>query len=261
MRVFSNGEQRMRRFEHAIIIGASSGIGLALAQALARAGTRVALVARRGDELAAICGKINETAGATVALSFPHDVHDTAGVPDLFQRIARDLGGVDLVVYSAGILPPIGPETYDTPIDSETIAVNFVGAVAWLNAAAERFAHVGGGVIAGISSVAGDRGRRAHPSYAASKAALSAYLEGLRNRLGRHGTRVVTIKPGYVATPMIAGASLPRFLPVVTADQAAARIIRAAGRNRGEVYVPGIWRPIMWIVKAVPSPVFQRINL
>ena len=89
-------------------------------------------------------------------------------------------------------MPRVGPEEYDTEADAETIAANFTGAVAWLNEAAPRFAKAGAGTIVGISSVAGDRGRRGNPVYGATKAALNAYLESLRNRIEYKGAFVVT---------------------------------------------------------------------
>jgi decaprenylphospho-beta-D-erythro-pentofuranosid-2-ulose 2-reductase len=250
----------MHRFQHAIVIGASSGIGLEVARQLARRGTQVALVARRSDDLAAACTAI-DVEGSGKALAYAHDVRDTATTPALFQQIARDLGGVDLVVYVAGIMPAVGPDAYETAKDAAIVQVNLIGAMAWLNEAADRFTHLGGGTIVGISSVAGDRGRRANPSYAASKAGLTTYLEALRNRLGRHSVRVVTIKPGYVATAMLAGFKVPRFLPVTSPEIVARQIVAAAERGRREVYVPAIWRPIMWVVRAVPSPIFQRLNV
>jgi NAD(P)-dependent dehydrogenase (short-subunit alcohol dehydrogenase family) len=250
----------MADFQQAIVVGASSGIGLALAQALARDGARVALVARRGDELDRACAMIN-TQGEQHALPYVHDVRQTDEVPALLQRIARDLGGFDLIIYAAGIMPKVAPDEYDTPKDRAIIATNLIGAMAWLNEAARHFAQTRSGVIVGISSVAGDRGRRGNPAYGASKAALTTYLEALRNRLSVRGVTVVTIKPGYVATPLLAGEKLPKFLPVITPERAA-QLILADIRQRHEVaYVPATWRPIMQLVRAIPSRLFRRLNI
>jgi decaprenylphospho-beta-D-erythro-pentofuranosid-2-ulose 2-reductase len=247
----------MPQFRRAVIIGASSGIGLALARALAANGTQVALVARRAAELDHAVSEI----GPERAHAYPHDVTQTDEIPALFAAIAHDLGGVDLVVYAAGILPEQPNDAYDTTMDEQIIAINFTGAVAWLNAAAARFARTRDGTIIGIGSVAGDRGRRGNPIYGATKAALAAYLESLRNRLAVRGVTVVTVKPGYVATQMIAGAKTPRFLPVIPPEQAAREILAAAARGGVVAYVPPVWGTIMRVIRAIPSRVFRGLNV
>ncbi len=247
----------MAHFERALIVGASSGMGQALATLLARRGAQVALVARRETELA----QLQQTLGAARARYYVHDVRQRDEIPALFQRIAHDLGGLDLVIYAAGILPESPPETYDTGQDAEVLAINLLGAVAWLNEAAARFAQTGSGTIIGISSVAGDRGRRANPAYGASKAALTTYLEALRNRLTVKGVTVITIKPGYVATPMLAGAKIPAFFPVISPDRAAQEIMAAAIRKQQVAYVPGVWGPLMGLVRSIPSRIFRRLNV
>jgi len=248
-------------FRQAIIIGASSGIGLALAQLLTQNGTHVALVARRLDLLEEICRDLNAKSESPSAFAYQHDVNNIAEVPDLFQRITRDLGGVDLVVYASGIMLPVRSKEYDTVKDVETINVNLIGAMAWLNEAAVRFQALYTGTIIGISSVAGDRGRRSSPAYNVSKAAFSTYLEALRNRLSMAGVHVVTIKPGYVSTPMLTGAKIPKFLPVITPEAAAKSILASATSSQQTVYVPAIWGPIMRLVRSIPSPIFRRLNV
>ena len=248
----------LKNVKHALIVGASSGIGEELARQLAREGCRVALVARRTEELERIAGEIEQQAGTGAALTYPHDVCQYADVPALFQQIALDLGGLDLVIYAAGVMPFIEPDEYDFNKDRQMIEVNVLGAIAWLNQAAQRFERAGSGVLVGISSVAGDRGRRGMPVYGASKACLDTYLEALRNRLGRHGATVITIKPGPVDTPMTRGLKkLPLLIPV---DRAATLILAAIRRRKNLAYVPGIWRPIMFIVRHIPSAVFKKLN-
>ena len=126
------------------------------------------------------------------------------------------------------------------------------------NESAQRFAQAKTGTIVGISSVAGDRGRGGLPSYAASKAGLTTYLESMRNRVGALGVKVVTVKPGPIETPMTEGLdSLPLL---ITADEAAKQIVAGARRGSNVVYVPFAWRPIMAIIRAVPSFIFQRLK-
>lgn len=247
-------------WRHAIVVGASSGIGAALARALGAGGTRVALVARRTAELDVVAREIAQASGDTKrALVFPHDVTDVGAVPDLVQRICHALGGLDLVVYAAGIMPRIGADEYDVEKDRDVMTVNVVGAMAWVNAAAERFVRGGAGTIVGISSVAGDRGRRGNPAYHASKAALDTYLEAVRNRVARHGVRVVTVKPGPVDTPMTRG--MDKLPLLVSAEAAAREIVAGAARGGHTVYVPRTWRPIMFVIRHIPSFVFRRLDI
>ncbi len=248
----------MPHWKNAIIVGASSGIGAALAKALTADGTQVALVARGRDKLAALAASLNEAASEMLAWVYPHDVTEIATVPALFAEITHDLGGLDLIIYAAGTMPRIGPDEYYTDKDAGMIAANFTGAVAWLNEAARRFEKAGAGTIVGISSVAGDRGRRGAPVYGATKAALNTYLESLRNRIERRGAFVVTVKPGPVDTPMTQGLKMPGM---ISAERAAAEILLAAKEKVRVAYVPARWRPIMAVIRAIPAPIFKWLNI
>jgi decaprenylphospho-beta-D-erythro-pentofuranosid-2-ulose 2-reductase len=246
-------------WQRAIVVGASSGMGEALARQLAQQGCQVALVARRESELARITADINQGDAPVLARAYVHDVREYECIPALFQQITHDLGGLDLIIYAAGIMPLIGEDEYAFDKDRLTFETNVLGGIAWLNEAAQRFERAKTGTIVGLSSVAGDRGRRGFPAYCASKAALDTYLEALRNRVGRHGVRVVTIKPGPVDTPMTKDVTKKPML--ISADEAARTILAAAGAGRRIAYVPGKWRPIMWILRHIPSAVFQKMNI
>jgi len=247
-------------WRQAIVVGASSGLGASIAHQLAAAGTRVALVARRPAELETVAHAIAEATGDPArALVFPHDVTAGHEVPELLQRICHAIGGLDLLVYAAGVMPRIGADEYDLEKDRAIIDVNVVGAMAWINPVAERFARAGGGTIVGISSVAGDRGRRGNPAYHASKAALDTYLEAVRNRVARHGVRVVTVKPGPVDTPMTKG--MDKLPLLVAPDAAATELLAGAARGANTVYVPAKWRPIMFVIRHIPSFVFRRLDI
>ncbi len=246
-------------FRHALVIGASSGIGEALARRLAAGGARVALVARRGDELDRICAEIDASGSAPQARAYPHDVRSTDEAAELLQRIARDLGGLDLVVYSAGVMHPVAFDEFDADANLDMLAVNLGGAMAWLGPAAERFSRLGRGTIVGIGSVAGDRGRTGNPAYGAAKAGLHTYLEALRNRIARDGVRVVTIKPGFVDTAMTRG--LDGLFWLISADRAAEIILRHARRGTVCAYVPARWRLVMLLIRSIPSVIFRRLTV
>jgi NAD(P)-dependent dehydrogenase (short-subunit alcohol dehydrogenase family) len=241
----------------AIVVGASSGIGRALVLRLLGEGYRVGALARRADLLAELAPPAASSGGRLFARA--HDVRATDEVGALFEELVRELGGLDLIVYAAGIMPAGAPGEYDTENDLEQIAVNLSGGIAWLNCAARFFRTQREGTIVGISSIAGDRGRKANPVYCTTKAALNTYLEALRNRLAESGVHVCTIKPGYVDTAMTQG--MEKLFWLISADDAA-RAILVAARNRVNVrYVPLRWWIVGTILRSIPSFVFRRLSV
>ncbi len=237
----------------ALVVGASSGIGAALVRALARDGWRVAAVARREKELAALAA---EHPGAVLA--YPHDVTRYGETRVLFDRIVAELGGLDAIHYAAGVMPKVREDEYDLDKDRRILEVNCVAASQWLDCAAALFERQRSGQIVGISSIAGDRGRRGNPGYTASKAWLDTFLEALRNRLARYGVSVVTIKPGYIDTVMTQG--LPNLFWLISADEAARRILNAARQRARVRYVPMRWGLVGFVIKRIPSFLFTRFG-
>jgi len=251
----TNSEQKMpagtplKPQKRALLVGASSGIGAALAQKLADEGYLVALLARRGELLEKLTNEINSKHGATRARYYVHDVTDYESIPALLRQIMSDLGGLDTFIYNTGVSHMVGLKKYDFAKDRATTEVNFIGALAWLNPVAEMFQSLQAGQIVGVSSVAGERGRVGNPSYNASKAALTTYLEALRNRLTRYGVNVLTVKPGPVETDMIKDATGVLF--PIPAEQAASDIYKAMRKRKQEVYTSGRWRWIMLVVRNI----------
>ena len=241
-----------------IVVGASSGIGLAIARRLAHLGRKVALLARREGELMAQVALINEALSCEAAFAYVHDVSDVDAAEGLFAKIETELGPVDELHYVAGVMPDIEPDEFDLDKDRQQVIVNMLGCIAWGNAAARRFLERKAGTIVGVSSVAQDRGRIGRPVYNASKAGMDTYLEALRNRLWRHGVRVTTIRPGFVETPMTAGLQLNG---AISADSAAERILKATAKQKAIVYVPGKWRLIMTVIRTIPSFVFRKLSI
>lgn len=245
-------------FQYAVVVGASSGIGEALVKELALSGCRVAAVARRGDLLESLAAGVRTATGQDLVIPVVHDVRDGAEAPALLQRAAAGLGGLDLVIYAAGAMPPLGEDEYDFEKERLMVEVNVLGAMAWLGPAAERFARAGGGTLVGISSIAGDRGRRGNPVYCTTKAALNTYLEGLRNRTARHGVKVVTIKPGFVDTAMTRGK--PGLFWLISAEEAARQILKQAARGVTIAYVPARWAVVGFVIRNIPSFIFRRVG-
>jgi NAD(P)-dependent dehydrogenase (short-subunit alcohol dehydrogenase family) len=244
----------------AIVLGASSGMGAALVRQLAGEGYRVAALARGAERLEALrddCAATCTEAGGEV-LTRAHDVADTGSVPELFEELVRELGGLDLLIFAAGIMPGVEPTEFNTEKDLTMLSVNLAGCIAWCNPAANYFRTQRWGTLVGISSVAGDRGRRGAPVYGTTKAAMNCYLESLRNRLSESGVHVVTIKPGFVDTQMTAG--MDGLFWLISAEEAARQILRAA-RGRAQVrYVPCQWWGLMTVVRSIPSFVFRKLN-
>jgi len=242
----------------ALIVGASSGVGAALARRLAREGYALGLVARRIDRLQVLCDETTNNYYIR-AFAYQHDVVHTAEVPALLDRIITDLGDLDLFIYCAGVLFPNDPTAYHAEQDQFILQVNLVGAAAWINPVAQRFQQKHAGHIVGIGSIAGDRGRRGMPAYTASKAGLHTYLEGMRNRLWRDGVAVTTIKLGQVETDMLQNADRKRR--PISADRAAELIWHAIEQRKQTEYVPAWWRWIGLAVQHLPSCVFRRSNI
>jgi NAD(P)-dependent dehydrogenase (short-subunit alcohol dehydrogenase family) len=244
----------------AIVVGASSGIGAALVRQLASEGYSVAALARRKaevDELARSAGATAEALGGRV-LAQVHDVRDVGEVPALLERLVRELGGLDLFIYAAGVMPSVRADQYDTPTDLDLLAINFGGCAAWCNEVAKLMGTQRAGTIIGVSSIAGVRGRKGNPMYGSSKAAMTHYLEALRNRLSERRVHVCTILPGYVDTVMTQG--LKTFW-LIGADDAARTILGAARRKVNERFVPWRWTLVALALRLIPSFLFRRLNI
>jgi NADP-dependent 3-hydroxy acid dehydrogenase YdfG len=234
------------------VVGASSGIGAEIVKLLADSGCRVGAVARRIDRLEQLASQFEGK-----ILPVEHDVKNYDQVPELFQQITQRLGGLDLIVYASGVMPEVGWHEYCFEKDREMVEVNFLGAIAWLNEAACRFENTKHGSIVAIGSVAGDRGRAGQPVYNATKAALATYMEALRNRIGRHGVKVVLVKPGPTQTEMTEKLHLKGAMPAPVA----AKKILALADDSGEHYLKITHRVAFAIIRAIPSWLFQKLKI
>ncbi len=244
----------------AIVVGASSGIGAALVKKLAQEGYTVAALARRTELLEQLCSEVNAACGETRVLSYPHNVKELKSAPTLLKKIVEDLGGLDLFIYNTGNQHQVGLDEFSFEKDYDMLETNTLGALAWLNPVAAMFHHLRAGHIVGISSVAGDRGRVGAPAYNTSKAALTTYLEALRNRLTRRGVTVTTVKPGFVDTDILRAAGAKKTFWLISPEQAAEGIWKAIQARKQTVYVPGQWALLMLIIRHIPSVIFRRLS-
>lgn len=242
-----------------VLCGATDGIGLALARLYAARGWPVGILGRDASKLAGVAAELR-SGGATVATS-PCDVRISALAESGFAGVVAAIGGMDLFVYCAGVLHHGDGVTSNAAADRETFEVNALGAAHLLGLAADWFRVAGRGHLAAIGSIAGDRGRRGHPAYTASKAALHGYLEGLRNRLHPFGVRVTTIKPGFVRTRMLSRRASGGWpAGSITAEEAARLIARGLDRGREVFYVPRWWALVAFGLRHTPRFVFKRLG-
>ncbi|MCU1500168.1 MAG: short-chain dehydrogenase [Acidimicrobiales bacterium] len=238
-----------------VILGARSDIGRALARAYAAAGCDLILAARRANELDADCADLQVRFGyAATAVEF--DVND--GAPDAF--FARLGVAPGTVVMVAGLLGDQGQSAADDEAARLVMETNYLGPARYLLAAARGMEPQGAGCIVGISSVAGDRGRGSNYVYGSAKAGFTAFLSGLRNRFGKTGIQVITVKPGFVYTTMTEGMTLPAAL-TARPEAVAAAVLKAHKGGRDMIYAKPIWRLIMAIIRAIPERVFKKLAL
>lgn len=237
-----------------LITGASSGIGAELARQLAGRGARVGLLARRGERLEALAEEIRSAGGEAVwAVA---DVTDPEGLEDSLERIARELGGADIVVANAGTNLDERPRKYEAGTALQLYDINLMGMLRLIDWAYHRFLEQGSGQIVGISSVASYFGLPANPSYCGSKAAMRIHLQSLRVTLARHGVAVTTICPGFVKSELTDRLKAP--MPFLTdTEPAVRRIVRAIERREAEVIFPWPWRVIVPLMGAVPRFAFE----
>lgn len=241
-----------------LILGAASGIARAVADELAARGDALVLAGRTLDELERTAAdlRIRHQVKA-VAVRFDALATDTHA--DFLDSVVAQAGDLDGALLAFGTMTDQKEAETDFSRAAAMIASNYTGAASILTHLANYFEPRKSGVIGVISSVAGDRGRQSNYIYGSAKGALSLFTQGLRNRLTKSGVRVVTIKPGFVDTPMTYGMKLP---PIVASPQYVAKDIRRAlDRADGVIYTPFFWRYIMLIIQHIPEFVFRRMKL
>lgn len=242
-----------------VIFGATSAVAQALGRRLAAAGARLFLVARHPERLEAVAADL-ALRGARVAGTALADLDELPGHAGLLDRAWQALGGVDLVVIAQGVLPDQAACERDPSLAARAIHANLTAPALLAQAAALRLAAAGGGgTVAAISSVAGDRGRQSNYVYGAAKGGLSTFLSGLRNRVFRDGVGVVTVKPGFIDSPMTA--RLPKNALYASPDAVAGVILGAVTRGRDVVYAPAFWRLVMLVIRHLPEAIFKRMRL
>ena len=242
-----------------LIIGATSSIATECARLWAAEGAEYFLVARSHEKLELSAADLRARGAKNVTL-YAMDATQFVAHPLMLTACLEALGLIDVALVAHGTLPDQKACEQDVSNMLEEFTTNGLSVIALLTLLANQFETQRCGKLAVISSVAGDRGRPSNYVYGAAKATVSTFCEGLRARLFKVGVQVLTIKPGFVDTPMTQGLSLPAAL-LAQPEDVAKKIVRAVERNVDTLYVPGFWKLIMMVIKSIPSAVFKRLNL
>jgi short-subunit dehydrogenase len=238
-----------------LIVGATSEIARACAFCFAQEGWDLCLAGRRLDALLVMAQELRAKTGRSVdCVEF--DALDCSAHANLWTGIADR---TDAVFCAVGLLGDQMAARHDEGTADRILRANFTGLVPLLSLAADTFEQRKRGLIIGISSVAGDRGRGSNYLYGSAKAGFTAFLSGLRARLAPSGVRVLTVKPGLVASPMLEGRDLPQFL-IASPESVARDISDAVRKGRHTLYTPWYWRGIMFAVKHLPERLFMRLR-
>jgi short-subunit dehydrogenase len=235
--------------ERVLILGATSALAVALAHGFACQGHDLVLAARHAANVEAIAADLRLRHGVTVEVV----------LLDALKPAPHAWGELAGVVLAIGTLGDEAGARHDAALARQILETNFVACVSLLTPLADQLEARGKGFIIGISSVAGDRGRQSNYLYGSAKAGLSAYLQGLRNRLYPAGVHVMTVKPGFMDTPMTYGR--PGMFLVASPEAVAGTVMRGLRARRDVVYAPRFWWVIMAVIKALPEALFKRMKL
>ena len=240
-----------------LVIGATSAIAEHCARAWGSRGDALYLVARSEERLNTIAADI-KVRGARQTYTYLMDLNDTDSHASMLDLAEAALGGIDTVLIAHGTLSNQKACEISVKETLEEITTNALSTISLLTLIANRFEANRAGAIAVISSVAGDRGRASNYVYGSAKAMVTTFTSGLRQRLHKSNVVVITIKPGFVDTPMTA--EFKKGFLWVKPAAVAKKIVRAIDQRKEEVYVPAFWWAVMAVIKAIPQKFFKKIN-
>ena len=241
-----------------VILGATSAIAEQLARLYAQPENDLLLVARNQDGLTEVAHDLN-VRGARQVDTLKFDFSELEGIDTICSQITSSMKVIDILFVAYGTLPNQQECMINNKLALAEIKLNYLSVVSVLTNLSQFMAEQGSGTIAVVSSVAGDRGRKSNYIYGSAKGGLSIYLQGLRNELSSKGVNVLTIKPGFVDTPMTAGFN--KGLLWVKPHKVACDIYKAINAKKDIIYTPWFWRWIIWIIKLIPERIFKKMNL
>jgi len=241
-----------------LIIGATSAIAQEVAKIYAADGSQIFLVARNSQKLEQVDEDLS-VRGADSVEKLSLDLADIERHEEIVAAIDKLPGGIDIALIAHGTLPDQKACEIKVHDTLQELQINFLSTVSLLTLLANYFEKRGSGCIAVISSVAGDRGRQSNYVYGAAKGGLSIFLQGLRNRLSKTGVCVLTIKPGFVITPMTA--EFKKGILWAQPKKVAKDIVSAIRKRKNVLYAPWFWRWIMLVIRTIPENIFKRMSL
>lgn len=241
-----------------LIIGATSAIAAACCRLWAAEKASFFLVGRDADKLEQTSLDL-KARGAHRIHSHVIDLNQLDAHPAMLDACFSELGKVDIALIAHGTLPDQKSCEQNVNLALSEFSNNGLNVMALLTLLANRMEIQRSGTIAVISSVAGDRGRSSNYLYGAAKASVNTFCEGLRARLFKAGVHVLTIKPGFVDTPMTQNLQIPKLLNTPP-DKVARDILGAIERKKNTLYTPWFWRWIMLIIRLIPYPIFNRLS-
>jgi decaprenylphospho-beta-D-erythro-pentofuranosid-2-ulose 2-reductase len=239
-----------------LILGATSDIGIAIAKKFASEKYDVQLAGRNTEQMKPLQSDIQIRYGVQSSVhSFDAEKYET------HQSFYNSLPAKpDITVYVVGYMTDNEKAISDWNESFKTISANYAGAVSVLNIVAGDYAKRGSGTIVGISSVAGNRGRQSNYIYGSSKAAFTAYLSGLRNKLFHSKVHVLTVLPGFVYTKMTEHLTLPKLL-TAKPEEVANAVYNGVQKRKNVIYVKWLWKWIMRIITSIPEGMFKKKKL
>ena len=246
-----------RSARRVLVVGATSAIAQETSRRFAAYGAHLFLTGRDPEKLSSVAQDLR-LRGASQVETAVLDVVDLMRHETVIAEAFAALGKVDVVLIAHGVLPDQSRCEQSASEALAALSVNFSATVALLTPLANRLEAQRRGCLAVISSVAGDRGRQSNYVYGASKGGLDRFLQGLRNRLYRSGVDVLTIKPGFVDTPMTA--AKPKSGLYASPSRVARGIYRAIEARRNVVYLPWFWRPSLCVVTSLPEALVTRLR-
>lgn len=234
-----------------LILGATSSIARACSEIFALRHCKLFLASRDIEELKRIATDLKIRFGINVDYAF-FDITQLDSHALFFEKVINKMGFIDGLLLAVGLIDKLDYQ--------KVIGANFTGPISFLELFVNYLIAQKKGFIIGLSSVAGDRGRKPNYVYGAGKAGLTVYLQGLRNYLHPSNIQILTIKLGLIDTKMVFGGKYPLYL-AANPKKTAIKIIRALDREKESVYIPGIWRVIMVIIRLIPEKFFKRLSL
>lgn len=246
----------MNKLRKLVVFGATSAISQAYINLVAKKFEAIVLVARSEEQLENIAAHVRITSGATVT-AIVSDLADVSLHAQLVDEAC--VGGVSCALVSYGQLTDQERSVGDLEYGLAQFNLNGTSTISLSAAIAAVLSRQGGGALAVVGSVAGDRGRRSNYYYGAAKSAVASFLSGLRSDMQGRGVTVVTVKPGFVDTPMTS--EFKKGLLWASADKVAADIDKAIEKKGSVLYTPWFWRYIMYVIKLIPEFIFKKLPL